>query len=98
MRTGPARQPVLVLRSAAPDRAAYLRRPDLGRRLDPASVGRLRDHRAARRIMGRHRRGGRRIIGILAVHRNAAAVIDALTPRLERAGASARFVSYIKAA
>lgn len=28
--------PVLRVRSAAPDRGAYLRRPDLGRRLDPA--------------------------------------------------------------
>ena len=29
---------VLLVRSAAADRAAYLRRPDLGRRLDPASA------------------------------------------------------------
>ncbi len=31
--------PVLRVRSAAPDRGAYLRRPDLGRRLDPGSSG-----------------------------------------------------------
>ena len=31
----------LALRSAAPDRAAYLRRPDLGRRLDESSRARL---------------------------------------------------------
>src|SRR3977135_2090758 len=31
----------LVLTSAAQDRATYLRRPDLGRRLDPASANRL---------------------------------------------------------
>jgi ethanolamine ammonia-lyase small subunit len=31
----------IFLKSAAPDRAAYLRRPDLGRRLDTASANRL---------------------------------------------------------
>ncbi|MDA7416985.1 ethanolamine ammonia-lyase subunit EutC [Xenophilus arseniciresistens] len=35
--------PTLQVHSAAPDRAAYLLRPDLGRRLDDASVQRLRD-------------------------------------------------------
>lgn len=30
--------PVIRVRSQAPDRATYLRRPDLGRKLDPASV------------------------------------------------------------
>jgi ethanolamine ammonia-lyase small subunit len=33
--------PVLRLSSLAPDRATYLRRPDLGRRIDPASASRL---------------------------------------------------------
>src|SRR5271169_5646287 len=33
--------PAIVLTSAAQDRATYLRRPDLGRRLDPASANRL---------------------------------------------------------
>lgn len=33
--------PVLHVHSAAPDRQQYLRRPDLGRRLDDASQGRL---------------------------------------------------------
>ena len=37
-----ARNPVIEVRSQAPDRATYLRRPDLGRRLDPTSRGRLR--------------------------------------------------------
>ncbi|MGU3466294.1 ethanolamine ammonia-lyase subunit EutC [Methylobacterium sp. C33D] len=35
--------PVLRVHSAAPDRATYLRRPDLGRRLDNASVATLED-------------------------------------------------------
>jgi len=36
-----APHPVLRVRSAVPDRATYLRRPDLGRRLDPASAASL---------------------------------------------------------
>lgn len=39
--------PVLRVQSAAGDRAAYLRRPDLGRRLDEASARALADARAA---------------------------------------------------
>jgi ethanolamine ammonia-lyase small subunit len=35
--------PTLQVHSAAPDRATYLLRPDLGRRLDEASVARLAD-------------------------------------------------------
>lgn len=34
-------QPAVLLRSRAPDRTTYLRRPDLGRRLDPASLAQL---------------------------------------------------------
>lgn len=34
--------PTLLVRSRAPDRATYLRRPDLGRALDPASAESLR--------------------------------------------------------
>ncbi len=37
-----APHPALVVRSAAPDRPTYLRRPDLGRRLDPACRDALR--------------------------------------------------------
>lgn len=33
--------PVITVRSAAPDRTAYLKRPDLGRLLDPACIGHL---------------------------------------------------------
>ena len=36
--------PSLHVRSAAPDRATYLLRPDLGRRLDEGSAARLREH------------------------------------------------------
>lgn len=38
--------PSLHVRSAAPDRATYLLRPDLGRRLDEASATRLREQAA----------------------------------------------------
>ena len=82
MEIGLANQPVLVLRSAAPDRATYLRRPDLGRRLDPASLDRLSEHR-------REPDAWDAVVVIAdglsatAVHRNAAAVLDSLLPRLQ---------------
>lgn len=37
----PLHSPVVVLTSAAPDRATYLQRPDLGRRLSPDSASQL---------------------------------------------------------
>lgn len=37
-------RPCLTVRSQAPDRTTYLRRPDLGRRLDDASAAMLKDH------------------------------------------------------
>jgi ethanolamine ammonia-lyase small subunit len=37
-------QEILLLHSAAPDRASYLQRPDLGRKLDASSRDRLRTH------------------------------------------------------
>ncbi|GJD34979.1 ethanolamine ammonia-lyase subunit EutC [Methylobacterium aerolatum] len=40
--------PVLRVHSAAPDRPTYLRRPDLGRRLDDASIATLEEAAAAR--------------------------------------------------
>jgi ethanolamine ammonia-lyase small subunit len=72
-----ALHPVLVLKSAAPDRATYLRRPDLGRLLAQESVQRLTagDWDAALVVADG--------LSATAVHRHAAALIDALMPRLE---------------
>jgi ethanolamine ammonia-lyase small subunit len=69
--------PALVLMSAAIDRATYLRRPDLGRRLDPASANRLTggDWDAVLVVVDG--------LSAIAVHRHAAALIDSLMPRLE---------------
>ncbi len=68
--------PAITLSSAAPDRVTYLRRPDLGRRLDPASASRLGrgDWDAALVVADG--------LSATAVHRHAVAVIDALLPRL----------------
>ena len=68
--------PSLVLSSAAPDRATYLRRPDLGRRLDPESANRLtRGDWDAAFVAADG-------LSATAVHRHSVAVIDALLPRL----------------
>ncbi|HEU4458841.1 MAG TPA: ethanolamine ammonia-lyase subunit EutC [Methylibium sp.] len=70
----------LRLRSAAPDRAAYLQRPDLGRRLDKAS-------RAA--LAGREKREVDLAIVVadglsaLAIHRHALPLIEATLARLD---------------
>lgn len=68
----------LILRSAAPDRATYLRRPDLGRRLDGASVDRAAQHPGPWDAVVAIADG----LSATAVHRNAAAVIHALLPQL----------------
>lgn len=69
--------PVLLLHSAAGDRATYLRRPDLGRRLAPESRERLEN-------------GGWDAIIVIAdglsataVHRHAMPLITALRPELD---------------
>ena len=69
--------PALVLKSAAPDRATYLRRPDLGRLLAQESVQRLTvgDWDAVLVVTDG--------LSATAVHRHAAVLIDALMPRLE---------------
>jgi Ethanolamine ammonia-lyase light chain (EutC) len=67
----------VVLKSAAPDRATFLRRPDLGRLLAQESVQRLTagDWDAVLVVADG--------LSATAVHRHAAALIDALMPRLE---------------
>jgi ethanolamine ammonia-lyase small subunit len=71
--------------SAAPDRATYLRRPDLGRRLAPGEEARLGAAPS---------RGGDVAIVVAdglssaAVHGHAAPLIAALAPRLAEAGLS----------
>lgn len=75
----------LMLHSAAPDRASYLQRPDLGRRLDAASRQRLADWRA--RQGGDTPRFDLAIVvadglSALAVHQNAGPLVEALLARL----------------
>ncbi len=70
---------VLRLHSAAEDRATYLRRPDLGRRLDDASREELRCDARGPFDMAIIVADG---LSALAVERHALAVIGALLPRL----------------
>ena len=70
------RLPQVLLHSAAPDRLTYLRRPDLGRRLDEASQGRL--VRAEPDVAFVVADG----LSALAVHRHAAPLLDATLPKL----------------
>ena len=67
----------IYLKSAAQDRATYLRRPDLGRRLDAASANRLeRGDWDAALILADG-------LSATAVHRHALPFIDALIAQLE---------------
>jgi ethanolamine ammonia-lyase small subunit len=68
--------PHVVLRSAARDRATYLRRPDLGRTLHPDSRAQLApgDYDAAIVIADG--------LSAPAIHHHAAPLLDALLPRL----------------
>jgi ethanolamine ammonia-lyase small subunit len=66
--------PHLLLRSAAPDRATYLRRPDLGRRLSTAAELQKRDYDAAIVIADG--------LSAPAVHHHAVPLLRALTPLL----------------
>jgi ethanolamine ammonia-lyase small subunit len=74
----------LQLHSAASDRATYLQRPDLGRRLDDASHETLAEWRTAR---GSSERFDLALVvadglSALAVHHNAVALVAALLARL----------------
>ena len=76
-----------LLHSAAADRATYLQRPDLGRRLDDASQLILRnwhEQRAGRGEIARFDLAFVVVDGLsaLAVHQNAVALISALMARL----------------
>lgn len=66
--------PHILLRSAAPDRATYLRRPDLGRRLSGDAHLDPGDYDAALVIADG--------LSAPAVHRHAAPLVDALLPKL----------------
>ncbi|SPE38738.1 Ethanolamine ammonia-lyase light chain [Candidatus Sulfopaludibacter sp. SbA3] len=70
-------RPHLLLRSAAPDRVTYLRRPDLGRKLSQDSRARLErgDFDAALVIADG--------LSAPAVHHHAGPLLDALLPLLE---------------
>lgn len=78
---GEAGRDAIEVASAAPDRAAYLARPDWGRRLEAVSRGRLKDAAV----------GPCELVIVLgdglsatAVERHAPALIAALAPRLAR--------------
>ena len=66
--------PHVLLHSAAPDRATYLRRPDLGRRLSPAAQLEKGDYDAALVIADG--------LSASAVHHHAIALLEALAPLL----------------
>ena len=73
---GAIRLPHVLLRSAARDRATYLRRPDLGRTLHPDSRAQLvrGDYDAAIVVADG--------LSAPAIHHHAAPLLDALLPRL----------------
>ena len=67
--------PHVLVRSAAPDRATYLRRPDLGRRLAAGAVLERGDYDAAIVVADG--------LSAPAVHRHARPVVEALLERLQ---------------
>lgn len=74
----------LLLHSAAPDRASYLQRPDLGRRLDQASRRAIADWRAGQGAAVRYDLAIVVADGLsaLGVHTSAQALVSALLARL----------------
>jgi len=73
--------PAMVVKSAARDRAEYLRRPDLGRRLDPASAKALTAFREDYETVFVIADG----LSALAVHRHAPAVLQTINGSLHAA-------------
>ncbi|WP_321472624.1 ethanolamine ammonia-lyase subunit EutC [uncultured Paludibaculum sp.] len=69
--------PHVLLRSAAPDRATYLRRPDLGRRLSPESAALLTPGEFDAALIVADG------LSSLAVERHAPLLLSALLPKLE---------------
>lgn len=65
----------IIVHSAAPDRATYVRRPDLGRRLQKADLLHRGDYDAAIIVADG--------LSATAVHRHAGPVLDSLLPLLE---------------
>ena len=86
--------PTLMLHSQASDRATYLQRPDLGRRLDAPSLAALADWRSAAQVQGAvmHGAGAPPFdlalvvvdgLSALAIHQNAAPLVAELLARLQ---------------
>ena len=73
----------VAVRSAAPDRATYLQRPDLGRRLEDAARARLAGLTAGRVDAALVVADG---LSARAAQRHAVPVLEALVPRLRDAG------------
>lgn len=73
---------VIPVRSEAADRAAYLRRPDLGRRLSAEDVEKLARHKGTARIAVVVADG----LSATAVAQNAAPLLEKLLPLLAEAG------------
>jgi ethanolamine ammonia-lyase small subunit len=71
-------QKCIVLASAAPDRATYLHRPDLGRRLNRDSIDRLEPYRSEYDVAFVIADG----LSALAVHRNAVPLLEVILPKL----------------
>ena len=71
--------PTLLVHSAAPDRATYLQRPDLGRRLDDSSCEALAGHAGTPDLVIVVADG----LSAVAVHKHAAPLVEALRRRLD---------------
>src|SRR5438105_1450562 len=71
--------PFVTVRSAAPDRSAYLQRPDLGRRLNPESRDRLAALRSDYDAVFVIADG----LSALAVHRHAAPLLETVLAKLD---------------